>query len=280
MTNNVRLLHVDNLPDFTLSTNATTETSLPVSNLALSGRSRKMRTTTTADFNVKGNSATSIYMSCFAMSGFNLSKSATARLRLYEGENQTGDVSYDSGTINPVPTKSWGTFRWGVPDLWGQAYDVSFNPLYIFWFNAAICKSWQLDISDTTNTDGYLEVSRLMSGLYDTFSKNVDNGLVFGYKNNTKQIRSASGSLRAVTAEKYRYVEFSHSWLTEVEQLIFLESTKNAGLDSDIIMSIYPDDSSKQKEIEHSFIGKITNAPLFIHDDYLRYVTKYTIEES
>jgi hypothetical protein len=271
----------DNLTNTgTLGSSGTFETNLPLTNLAIPSRSKTARTTTDADFNITENFTESQYCSAFCITQFNFTTAATIRLRIYSGENQTGTLLYDSGVTNIYELKGWGEFIWAIPDSWGDTWNTEDTaPIFILFFDSVIFKSILVDISDSSNPDNYIEIGRMFYGQTSELAVDVDEGLSIGYEENTKQFRTASGTLRANQATPFRVLNFSRSVISDSEQLLLLQQTKKTGKRVDLLVSVYPDAEVAIKQ-EHTFIGKLKRVPKFTHTDTTNNKSNFMIEES
>jgi hypothetical protein len=126
----------------------------------------------------------------------NISASA-ATYRLRGGSDNTFATStYDSGTVSANAQ---------TPDLiLGLA-------------SAVTARYWRLEITDTANADGYIDIGRLFIGPSLAPADNYSKGAELGYQSNTKMQRSLGGVKYFDIRPGERLFEFALDWLTEPE---------------------------------------------------------------
>lgn len=256
---NLRVIS-SNAVDAATLTSADFLSTLPVTNLQVEGRARVARTTNaTGTKTINGNFAGSTLCSALVLYGHNLTGTATWRLRLYNGVNQTGTVVYDSTTLTPLTVTGWGSFQWGV-EPWGSGVFADWQqPFYVLWYAPVYALSFRLELVDTLNPAGYLQASRLIIGRYLSPFYNADYGLTLAWETNSEQRRTLGGSVRTDRRATFRRVSFDLSALDISERALWLDLARSSSLHRELFISIYPE-SGGEIERDHTLLAKFTQA--------------------
>jgi hypothetical protein len=130
----------------------------------------------------------------------NLSQAATFRIR---GSNTAGVFTtpvYDSGTINVFSTSyAPGSLPWGYPQLWtgmATAEDLAYYKSLAFVHvmpELETARYWRIEIVDTANAAGYVQMGRVFLGPGFQPSVNVAFGAALGWSTQTSSQRSEGG---------------------------------------------------------------------------------------
>lgn len=276
----VRVIFEDLIDAATLGASPALVSTLDETNLQSSKRARVARTTSTANQAITGDFAASSIVSAAVLWRHNLSEDATWRLRLYSAASQSGTVVYDSGTIDAITKKTYGDLIYGVDPYGASVFesgpDLKFS---VFWFDAVFALSFQLDLSDSGNSDGYMEADRLHMGYHFEPSVNASYGLQIQWMDDSTQTRTEGNSVHSDPLEPYRRLVFDLRYLSDSERTKFLENTRKAGKRKDVFVSVYPMQGGEQ-ERDHSFIGRLVETPGLTHSWFDNHQTRVVIEES
>jgi hypothetical protein len=133
----------------------------------------------------------------WSLDRFNLSPAALIRIRGYANADWTGTVLLDSGSIAPYNAAALGSFAWGLAPLGSSIYDGYLGYKYsIGWFTSRpTIASFLIEITDTTNSDQVIDLSRVVVGDYIEPGANATFGIRAGYRTLTAQDESDGGSL-------------------------------------------------------------------------------------
>lgn len=133
----------------------------------------------------------------------NYSGGSSNRLILYDGENQTGDIVYDSGVIEAMRYKTLFELDWLIDPLIAT-FDYSDQPLKKFsnWNfklndedSSFLFASAKIVLSNPTNTDGFINIKNIFLGEYFTTENfNFSYGSNWTYNQNTNITLLEDGS--------------------------------------------------------------------------------------
>lgn len=278
---NVRLLFPNVADDAALSCSPAEIAALPVTNLQDQTRGRVWRSNgVIAAQHILGDLSGFQNCSALALVRHNLTATGTYRLRLYDQTGQTGTLLYDSGAVTLGGTiLGWGAFVWGT-DPWGagslQDWPV---PYFVAWFPTVRALSFDLELTDTANPDGYLQASRLVLGAYFEPECNADAALEMSWEEQSKQVRTEGGTLRTDEREPYRRFAMILPRLTASERTTLLDRLRRAGLRNDLFLSCAPEMSA---DLERDYTGlvKLTAIPTMAPGEPDTFRTQLEFEES
>lgn len=281
MTANARLIFPNVADDATLISSPAEVAALPVENLQVQTRGDVWRSNGVISAqHILGDLVGYQPVSALALVRHNLTATATYRLRLYDGAGQTGTTLYDSGTVMTGGTlQGWGEFVWGV-DPWGSATLEDWPVPYLaVWFAAVTALSFDLELTDTGNPDGYLQAARLVLG--DTFepAHNMAYGLEIAWREQSKQVRTEGGTLRTDEREAYRRIGFALGVLSVAERATLFDRLRRVGLRNDLFLSCFPNDATSL-ERDYAGLVKLVDIPSMTADLPLNYRTQLVFEES
>jgi hypothetical protein len=254
---NLRILYRNLADAATLGASPAMVSTLPVTNLQVTGRAKVARTTSTADQALTGDWGSAQPVNGVVLWRHNLTETATWRVRLYAGANQTGTLLYDSGGLAGA-MMPLGDLRWGVDPLgatlhrgWTVAYQA------VLWTPTVQARSFRIDLSDAGNPAGYLQAARLFIGAYWSPVQNFDYGASLAWLDDSELIRTDGGSLRTLIRATSRQLGFSLSQMDAADRGAFTDIIREVGKATELFVSLYPNTGGKL-ERDHQILGKIT----------------------
>jgi len=262
---NVRLITPNEADAATLTADPPLVSTLPVENLQESSRTPARSDGLPATQIIYGNWNGPTPAAGFALIRHNLTSAGIVRLIIYEEQDQAGTVLYDSGDVllgEDIPgwgDEDWGVFGWGgsVFDGWPVAY-------MNLWFTQVAGQSFEIQLSDSGNTDGYIEASRIFLGPVFEPVWNFDWRPRMGWQDDSEHIPTAGGGVRTHAVEPYRVFELNLSFLSEGERAALNEFARNYGKRGDVFFSGYPG-ATGTLERDHAGQVKLLETPMPIH---------------
>jgi hypothetical protein len=256
---NIRILY-DNVADSATLAASSTAGGLSVTNLQSDIKSKIWRSTSTTE-TITATWATAQLVSGAILPFCNLTGNATIRVRGYVN---VGDVTpiFDTGVVYAVPTPSLGFFNWGVDSLGTNAFSVGGNYARAWIGSPALVTKVVIDIVDTINPVGYLEVSRLVIGYHWSPDVGVD------VQNTSFQVVDTSTHTRTDAGDLYTYVGTKHR-----KQVLNMPSIEPAsrkqlwdvmwrnGMSKPLFISLFPDNTDGNLEAAHMLYGKLVTSP-------------------
>ena len=260
MATNLHLIIGSDLDDATLTVTPAPVATLPATNMQTVDRGRVCRVLGNS-MRIRSSFAAGRFASGFALARHNLALTGTIRLRLYDGADQTGTVTYDSGAVAIASIIPWGVMIPGVTP-WGGAYPdgVNLPPIATLWFDTMPYRSLQVDITSPGNgaTDA-LDVGRIFLGQAFVPEYNYNFGDPLEWVDHSRHTRTAGGSLRTEETHAYRRVTISLDWLNLGErEFLAGEFERRMTKAVDLLLSMNPEATGRTK-LEGTMICKRVN---------------------
>jgi len=256
--------------------------SLPVENLQDRQIVRVWRNTqTTAQIDVDFGSAKIVDFA--AIIKHNFSQYATIRWRFSNASDFSTTV-YDSGAVDAWPvveefgTLPWGVFQWGGylnPEV-AAAYTIS---SFLVLDAVVAARYMRVDVSDPTNSSGYLQAGRLISGPSYKPSINYANGVEFEFIDESRITKSRGGQTFVDEVERFRRMRFELINLPEAEIFgnIFNQIDRLRGVAQDILIIPQPDDPTTW--ITQNIYGRIAQTGPIVNSALDYYSRLIEVEE-
>jgi hypothetical protein len=208
-----------------------------------------------------------------------LSNAARWRLELYDGDDQTGNLVYDSGLIDCVETKRFDEIQWFIDPMIASPFDAWPFRFSNLWFEQVFFKSGRLSIVDPTARNGVHEFDRIYLGSVIEPSVNFRYGHSHQWFSGEQKERTVSGSNRGNKRQSKRKFNFDLAYTNERERPLFSEAVRKMGINTDWFISMFPE-SGGQKEIEYAMSCTFVTQPPVTGDFYNNYLIPISVEEA
>lgn len=268
--NNLRVIY-NNLADTsTITSSVASLGATLLANVKLNTKSLVNRTT--------GNSVTytitlaaSSQISGVILPFCNLTSTATITVALNTGLN--------TGAVLACPWQSSAT-TYGTIPTGANGYAYGRGTYARVWFTPTTCASLTVTITDTSNTDGYIELSRIVVGNYWSPTYNTEFGLSYTPKDTTTVERTEAGDSITNRGIRYGSINFNMNWLTPTDRTNLTNILKGGGIHNPVLVSLFPDNSVDWgKEGLFMLYGRFTQLGGISHPMYSMYSTTFDIEE-
>lgn len=274
---NVRLIY-DNAADRASLTASSTAGGLVASNMLSDIKSAVWRSTsTTASITATWTVGETI--AGVALPFCNLTSGATIRVR---GYTNTGDTTpiFDTGTIFACPAQPLGLWGWGSDALGANAFSYGGGAYARAWIsNPANVKKLVIDLVDTGNLAGYLEVSRLVTGIYWEPKIGAEQGATMTVVDTSKHYRNDAGDQMTDRGTRHRKQTFNLPSLDPQDRAKMWEILWGNGMARPVFISIYPNDTDVRLEQTHQLYGKLVTSPVMGTPYFNRQNASLDVEE-
>lgn len=254
---------------------------LPVSNLGTESMSQVARSTDDAEasttFRLDLGSAK--LLRCFALCNHNLS--ATAQWRVMLGASAGGSEIYDSGMVNAWRMTFDNLFEWESSSWWTTSrpddyYRSPFMALAVAddFYEARYIT---VQISDTSNVDGYVQIGRFFTGGGFQPSINPKYGLKDSWRDLSEVDQSESGEFWSIERRRLRAVSFLIEHLTTAEAAYIHDMQRRLGIIGDVLFVPYPDDIGESQR--YGFVGRLSELSAIEYPYFSHRSTGFKIEE-
>lgn len=219
------------------------------------------------------------YLNGIVMYRHALTNAATWQLELFDGTGQTGNLVYDSGALEHVPTKTLGEWDFLVDTLVASDLDQWPHRFSQLWFDEVFVRSGRLTLTDTEAPDGLHEFNRIYLGRAIQPTCNMSYGHNHQWTSPEKLVELAGGGAYANKKAAYRKFDFSLDHITEAEWPIFTEANQAVGLNRDWFISLYPEKGGLM-ELQYAMACRYLSQPVTSKPFYNNYSIPISVRES
>lgn len=212
-----------------------------------------------------------------ALAFCNLSSTATLRERGYTNAADTVPV-VDTGAVHAAAYAPLGMWDWGIP-LGVNAYTYGGGTYGRAWFSKTTVRKLVIDIVDTANTAGYIEVSRLVAGDYWEPDNDADRAMVVTPQDTSEQYRTQGGTLCFETGVRFRQVDVPLSNMTPLDRSNFWRIVRGNGKTRPMFVSVFPESDDPEMEQAYQVYGALTDMPSISSPYYQQYAASLPVVE-
>ena len=276
-TSNLRIIYKNLLNSYNTLSATNINGLYPIANTLTDVRGVVARTTTTST-TISITWASNQNISSVIIPYSNLTSTCTLRIRLYSDELMSTQI-YDSGTL------SSGIFLANTSlftNTLGSNYRYSFGGSscirkYFTQYNT--CRGIKIDLVDTSNTDGYLEIGKIVVGSYWSPTYNTEFGLSIGIADSSTKLRTQNGSLITDIGTSNKFMNFNLSYMNSTDRDTLFNIINSIGTKASMHISLFPEDADSNKEYIHQIYGRLSDLATITHPMYSIYASTINIEE-
>lgn len=275
---NLRILY-NNIIDTASNIAATTTASgYPISNMQTDIKGQVWRSTSLLSNTITIDWATAQTIGVVVLPYTNLSSSATINTTFWTGAAGTGTNVYTTGTVAAVP---YNFSTWGTPATGANAYSYGGGNAVRVYTPSILTNvlSVTITILDASNTQGYIEISRLVAGTYWSPTYNTEFGLSVEYIDQSSVSRAQSGNIITDIAPIHKVLNFTLSYLQKADRNMLLQIMKLNGMRKSLFISLFPSDTDVEKEFTYQIYGRLSSNPTITHPMFSQYTSSIAIEE-
>ncbi len=217
---------------------------LPLTNLQDARLARVARssnaTTLATQFDVDLGAARDIRV--FAIPKHTLSRTARFRLRASDVAGVFTAPLYDSGWLDVLPVVyPTGSLPWGRPGAWDGKPSIEEAAywsigLYHVTPSPVLARYWRVELDDTTNTAGYVDLARLVLSPGYVPTINMSYGARIGYSSASVRAETDGGAYIVSDKPRRREQAFTIEHLPENEALVHLfDMQRRAGISAQLV---------------------------------------------
>lgn len=209
----------------------------------------------------------------------NLTSAAVITVKIYT-ETVDSIPIYTSPPTLVAPATALGSWIWGSQPLGVNAYSYGFNTYGRIWLPSIyVGKKMILEIEDSTNPAGYIEIGRLVSGTAWQPTYNTGFGIPITFEETSVHDRSESGDLVTTIGTRFKRLSFDLNWMNATDVAQFNDIVRLNGMTKPIYVSLFPNDPDPDKEQTYQIYGKLTQIPQLSHPMHTIYSAQIEMEE-
>ena len=277
-----------NLIDSTTVSGGSWMAALPAVNVQNSRISKVARSTNTAlastILNIDQGVGSPVAIGCLALVVHNLSVSAKVRIRGDDAADFATPI-YDSGWLDVwpagvVPTEllEWEDDNFWLGTLSQNAIAGYRAPFTHYPQIPQPLRYWRIEMDDTGNTDGWLQVGRVFIGRVWAPAHNMTYGMTFGYADATVSESSLTGEEFFDVRTRTREHKFDLGFLSKEEAYSYiLNMQQQLGTSGELLISGDRDDVANTPRM--CFLGRMKSLSPITCPHYNIWTTSFEIKE-
>ncbi len=274
---NLRIIYNNAIDRATLVASSTAG-SLVAANMQSDRKSKIWRSTGLVE-TITATWTTAEFLNGLAIPFCSLSSTGTVRVRGYVNVSDPTPL-FDTTAVLAAPYIPLASWAWGEVPLGVNAYSYGNNTYGRVWFdNTYSVKKLVIDIDDTGNSLGYLEIGRLVTGRKWQPTYNTGFGIPISMVDTSTHERTESGDMLTVVGTRYKKITFDLAWMNSDDRAQFNVLMKNNGMTKPMYISLFPDDPDIEKEQTYQIYGKLPQIASMTHPMFTIYSSQIDIEE-
>ena len=194
----------------------------------------------------------------------NMSVGAKVRIRSDDAAD-FATPTYDSGWVDVWPSGMvpQDLLEWEEDNFWLGTLSANARAGYQSPFIHVLSapqtyRYWRVEVDDTTNTDGYVQIGRLFMSATWTPTVNYSYGAGLGYKDTSPIEKSLSGAEYFDVQTKAREFSFTLEGLTDTEAYdVVLQLQRVAGISGEILQ--IPDLDDTTRIPARAYVGRLVD---------------------
>lgn len=237
---------------------------LPLNNLKTRPLKQVARSTSAATVNTQFTAAlaTDRAIGVVLIKNHNFSLAATYRVQIATDAGFTA-VVYDSGTLSVFAdgVLAYGTVPWEDTRFWAgglSAEELAYYPseLKVFPPMPVWGRYIKVEITDTTNAAGYVQIGRLFVGDGLMPAVNMSYGASIGNQSRTQVVEALDGAEFFDRRAPYRVVQISLDWLATTELASALDMQRQLDVHGEVLF-VWDKDDPPGLMLRRSFLGRV-----------------------
>lgn len=195
----------------------------------------------------------------------------------YDTNHATKRVFIENvGQSNAWGQGSWGCFGWG-----GTVNVDAMNPMSsvtTVWFEDVEAQYFQIRITNPSPTA--YNISRIFIGDAIELDYNISHGHSMSFADQSNQSRTDGGSLRSSAKFRYKQLSFKMATISPKDRDRLAILIARAGLQKDMLVSVYPENDNPFVEADYQMIGKFKKIPVMKEIIGGYYTCTFAMEET
>ena len=208
----------------------------------------------------------------------NLSLDSTVQVIIATDAAFTNQV-YNNTWTGTDPIYGYGEQFYGLTGYGGYDDEGFVFPFFAKYFDMVVGQYIKIIISNSSNSDGFIQAGRIACGSYFEPEFNINWGYSLSFEDLSKQTDMRNAGIRTEVLGNRRIMNMSHDRLLLADELELVRMRQVAGKDKNVFVSIYQGDGSTQEQI-HTLLGFLTTDLQFTENSVNFRSTSLTIKEA
>lgn len=208
----------------------------------------------------------------------NFSNGASILINAYTNTGDTAPVWTMSG--NACPYSSPSVFGWDVLPPSSNFFGYGSAVYCAFYSNVlASIKKLEIAISDNGNTNGFIEIGRLLCGARFEPDRPTEYGLSLTFDDRSTNKRNGAGDLISELKTRSKRLSFDTAFETDGDRKMFQGIMRQCGTSKPLFIDAKYSESDYDTRQNYMIYGKFSKASTVVHKFVSNYQTSVEIEE-
>ncbi len=269
MSSNFALLYDNQFDSATLTSFGSWRAAWPIANVQDREITAVARSTdaTTSSTKLKVEFSSAVTIQAILEVNHNFTQSAQRKISagttsgasdVYAGSfENVWHMSFSNTGIKWMGPRSW----WGST-LDSSVYGAPFCGMKVF-ASEVTARYWTIEYSDTGNSDGFIQIGRLLGGQIFQPAYNPSFGLQDGWVDKSGVLDLQAGGINAYPGRAARSVEFALEWLTASEASRVHDMQRRLRTINEVGYIPYPSDMAASQQ--YGFVGRLAELPPMVY---------------
>jgi hypothetical protein len=262
------------------------EASLPASNVLDSLLAKVARSTdaTTANTKLRIDLGTIRDIRVVAIPKSNISTAGQIKVTLYSDSGYSTQVATTGWVDYWADVYEWGVRPWGSPDLFSSKFsaeDAAGYPAVWYYVFSAVQNAQyiEIEVDDTTNADGYIELARVVVAPAWQATINPIYGQTSITWEARSRVRRSRTGVRFVDRQPApRVARCTFDFVPEAEGFTYpFEMARRQDFDGEVFFITDPDDT--EQALRRAFLANLRTLPTLTYNSFQRFQTAVELEE-
>lgn len=277
MANNLRLIY-NNVADTSILTTGTTisATNYPASNLNKDAKSMVWRSNNTTTDTITMTWTTDQVVNAIILPFTNLSVTCTMAITLYsDTAGATNIGTYSAAACVPAALDTYNSQATG-----NYVYSYGGGTTARRYITKVTnCRKIVITLVDSSNSAGYLEVSRCIVGSYWSPKYNTSFGLEVGVVDSSTVSRTQSGNIITDAGTINKTLNLPLGFMNTADRDALFAIMRTNGMRKSLYVSTFPEDTDGNKEQIYQIYGRLSSLATIVHPMFTQYTSSLQIEE-
>lgn len=271
---NLRIVN-QNLVSLATLTSSTTEV-LELNNVKDDTKSNIWRNDAKTSETITAVFSSAVPVSMLSFVYCNFTAESTMQVKMYD-TNGT-NLLHDTTAVQCVPPIDFDTVDWGEDSNGINAFSYGGGTYSTIWLPNHFVDKLEITISDSTNSNSYLEAGILVIGRYWSPDTNASYSAEINNLDLSKKIKNEAGDIIIDRGPRGKTMTFSLEHLNVNNRIKVMNMIKNNGKSTPLFMNLYPEIDDTILEQESQIYGFLSNGAMN-NSYYLTFDHRILIEE-
>ncbi len=266
----------NNSIDTATLTATSTASDFDVDNIKNNDKASGWRSTDLSTQTISCEWATAQTFSGFGIAFSNLMSGSTVQLKYYTLPSDPSAV-FDTGALDV-------NFSYDAPlgfsTIGLTSYSFGGGNYFSTLFSSVTARKLEIILESAGNTDGYMEISKIISGHAITPGRGVSLNARLGLEDRTELERKTNGDMAINLGTKHKQIDFSLNHLPPEDKMVMMGVQRSNGTGRPVFISAHQNDSNAEGVVSYTIFGYFNQAPEFVNFNPDKFLLDLSVVEA